>query len=78
MSVTVTPFKQTNKADGDLTGRFLYVSWRGNQYFLIVDDYNSNAIILVVELLKSRTGTEIKIAYMTIVYNKLAAKGCAP
>ena len=78
MYATVAPFKQTNKAYGNLIDRFLYVSWRGNQYFLIVDDYNSNAIILVVELLKSRTGTEIKIAYMTIVYNKLAAKGCAP
>ena len=56
--VALMPFKTTHKAYGDLTGRFPYVSSRGNQYFLVVYDYDSNAIL--VEVLKSRSGKEIK------------------
>ena len=55
--VSLTPFKVANKAYGDLTGRFPYISARGNQYFLTVYDYDNNAIL--VETLKSRTATDI-------------------
>lgn len=75
MFIQLNPFQQTDKAYGDLTGRFPYMSSRGNQYFLVVYDYDSNAIL--VELLKSRNGTDIKTAYMKI-YDKLAQRGCAP
>ncbi len=73
--VQMTPFQPTEKAYADITGCFPYMSSRGNQYFLVVYDYDSNAIL--VELLKSRTGADIKNAYMTI-YQKLASRGCAP
>ena len=73
--VTIAPFKTTNKAYGDLTGRFPYVSSRGDQYFLPVYDYDSNKIL--VKVLKSKSGKEIKHAYMTI-FHKLARRGCAP
>ena len=70
--VHLSNFNQTNKAYGDLTGQFPYMSTRGNQHFLVVYDYDSNAIL--VELLKNWSGSEIKNAYMSI-YNKLAARG---
>ena len=73
--VKITPFQSTNKAYGDVTGKFPYMSSRGNQYFLVIYDYDSNAIL--VEVLKSRSGTDIKNAYMSI-YSKLASRGCAP
>ena len=73
--VQLTPFQATDKAYGDITGRFPYMSSRGNQYFLVIYDYDSNAIL--VEVLKSRSGTDIKNAYMSI-YTKLASRGCAP
>ena len=69
------PFGHTIKAYGDLTGRFPYQSSCRNQYFLVVYNYNSNAIL--VELLKSCNGTEIKNAYLTII-NRLTTYGCAP
>ena len=68
-------FSASNKVYGDLTDRFLYMSARGHQYFLVVYDYDSNAIM--VELLKSRSGPDIKNAYMPI-YNRLLKRGCAP
>ena len=58
--VNLFNFTQTNKAYGDLTSQFPYMSTRGYQYFLVVYDYDSNAIL--VELLKNRSGTEIKNA----------------
>ena len=73
--VQMSTFQRTHKAYRDLTGRFPYTSTRENQYFLIVYDYDSNAIL--VQLLKNRSGLEIKKAYMDI-YDKLANRGCAP
>ena len=63
--IKITPFKPTQKEYSDLTGRFPYTSSQGNQYFVVVYDYNSNAIL--VKVIKSRNGTEIKNAYMKIV-----------
>ena len=57
----MVPFKATNKTYGDLTGRFPFTSSRGNQYFLIEYDYDSNTIL--VELLKLRSGQEICSTY---------------
>ena len=58
-----------------MTGRFPYVSSKCNQYLLVVYDYDSNAIL--VEVLKSRSGTDINNAYMTI-FLRLAKQECAP
>ena len=52
------PFNATSKAYGDITGRFPYLSSRGNQYILIIYDHDSNAILN--EPLKNRSGPEIK------------------
>ncbi len=68
-------FWLTAKAYGDLTGRFPYQSSCGNQYFLVVYNYDSNAIL--VELLKYRNGTKIKNPYLAII-NRLTTHGCAP
>ena len=64
----VEDFSTTSKAYGDLTGIFSYTSTKGNQYFLVIYDYDSNAFL--VELLTSQSGIDIKNAYL-IIYNKL-------
>ena len=51
-------FQPTHTAYGDLTGRFPHKSSRGNQYLLVIYDYDSNAIL--VEALQSKQATEIK------------------
>lgn len=75
MFIKLTSFQTTKKASGDLTGRFPYISSRGYQYFLVVYDYNSNAIL--IEVLKCCSGAEICTAYQKIV-TRLAQQGCAP
>ena len=72
---TITPFKSTKKAFGDLPGKFPFTSSRGHQYFLVIYHYDSNAIL--VQNLKNRTAPEIKRAYLTI-YNMLKTRGSAP
>ena len=59
----------------DLTGRFPYKSSRGNKYFLIVYDYDSNCILS--ELLKSRQAAGIKRAWL-LIHQKLIQPGAAP
>ena len=49
------------KAYSDLTGRFPHKSSRGNQYLLVVYDYDSNDIVF--ELLKTRQAKEITTAF---------------
>ena len=39
------PFNSTSKAYGYLTGRFPYLSSRGNKYILIIYDHDRNAIL---------------------------------
>jgi hypothetical protein len=56
----LVPFTTRNLAYHDLTGRFPHRSTRGNQYLLIVYDFDSNAILHVS--LKTKTGAEIKRA----------------
>ena len=43
-AVLQPPFTMTEKGYADLTGRFPHKSARGAQYFLVVYDYDSNAI----------------------------------
>ena len=74
-AASLIPFSTTPTAYQDLTGRFPHKSSRGNEYLLVVYDFDSNAIL--VEPLKSRRGGEIKNAWPKI-YNILASSGCAP
>ena len=71
----VIPFSTTNKGYMDLTGRFPYKSSRGNEYILVVYDYDSNAIL--AEPLKSRTAGSIKNGWENI-HNKLKKRGVSP
>ena len=43
---TITPYHFTNKAYGDLPGKFPFSSSRGSQYFLVIYHYDSNAILV--------------------------------
>ena len=45
----------------DLTGKFPHMSSRGNQYLVVVYDYDSNAIVF--EPIKSRQAKEILTAF---------------
>mmetsp|Transcript_8669 Transcript_8669/g.12595 ORF Transcript_8669/g.12595 Transcript_8669/m.12595 type:complete len:139 (+) Transcript_8669:1-417(+) len=65
----------TGKIYRDLTGKFPYMSSRGNQYLLIVYDYDSNAILQ--HPLRNKSGKDIMEGYMTIIQS-LTAKGLKP
>ena len=69
------PFTAKETAYVDLTGRFPYRSSRGNQYFLVIYDYDSNAIL--AEVLKNRTAGEIKHGFMKL-NSILSNCGCQP
>ena len=71
----LVPFEAKNKGYMDLTGRFPYKSSSGNEYILIVYDYDSNAIL--AEALSSRQGAEIKRGWKTI-NEKLKSRGNTP
>ena len=75
MIATVSEFKVTKKAYGDLPGRFPITSSRGTQYFLVIYHYDSNAIL--VRPLRNRTGKSIATAYMDI-FNLLKSRGIEP
>ena len=51
------PFTAKTKGYMDLTGRFPYTSARGNQYILIIYDYDSNCILATAT--KSRQSGEL-------------------
>ena len=71
----ITPFKETRQAYSDQTGKFPYKSSRGNEYLLIVYDYDSNAIL--AEPLKSKAAASIRDGWKNI-HEKLARRGVAP
>ena len=71
---SIITFK-TNKAYGDLTGKFPYTSSRGNQYFLVVYHYDANAIL--VTTLKNRQAATITKGYMHL-YKRLQQSANAP
>jgi hypothetical protein len=72
---SVVSFKTTAKAYSDQTGRFPYTSSRGNQYLMIVYDYDSNAILQ--EPLKNRTAGELTRAWSTM-HQRLSRGGSSP
>jgi hypothetical protein len=74
-SAKLIEFNTKNTGYGDLTGRFPHKSSRGNQYLLIIYDYDSNAIL--AEPLKNKTAGEITKAWMHI-HNKLQTQGANP
>ena len=63
------------KAYSDLTGRYPHISSRGNQYILVVYDYDSSGIL--VEPLKNRQAAAITNAWHTI-HTRLERHGNAP
>ena len=75
MIATITEFKLTAEAFGDLPGKFPITLSRGIQYLLVIYHYGSNAIL--VSPLKICTGKLITEAYLNI-YNMLKTRGIAP
>ena len=71
----IVPFHTKTTAYADLTGKFPYRSSRGNQYFLVIYDYDSNAIL--AETLKNRTASEFKRGFIKL-NDTLANRGCQP
>ena len=65
----------TGQIFSDQPGRFLVSSSSGNQYLMIVYDYDSNSIL--AEPMKSRSGPEMKRAYKAI-FDYLAKRGFRP
>ena len=68
-------FNPKTTAYSDLTGRFPYKSSRGNQYILIVYDYDSNAIL--AEPLSDRRGHTITKTWQKI-NNVFVQRGVKP
>jgi hypothetical protein len=68
-------FTASTTAYADLTGRFPTISARGNQYILVVYDFDSNAIL--TEPLKSRQAGEIKRGWLEL-NNILRSRGVQP
>jgi len=67
----IIDFSTKSKAYLDLTGRFPYISSRGNQYLLVVYDYDSNAIL--VEPHKTRAAAHIRDAWFKL-HKKLSVR----
>ena len=65
----------TKNGYADLTGRFPFPSSRGNNYVMIMYDYDSNAIL--AEPVKNRQTGELKTEFLTM-YTKLANRGRSP
>ena len=57
----IQPFKETRRAYSDQTGKFPHKSSRGNQYIMIVYDYDSNAILAAP--LKNKAAATIRDAW---------------
>ena len=58
---SIIPFKTKNVSYMDLTGRFPYMSSRGNEYIMTFYHYDANAIL--AEPIKNRSATEIVRAW---------------
>jgi hypothetical protein len=71
---TVEPIA-TGRAFGNLTGQYPHMSNRGNTYLLIINDYDTNAII--AEPLKGRIKGDILNGYRN-VHKQLARNGYRP
>jgi hypothetical protein len=65
----------TGQIHSDQTGKFIVASSTGNNYILVVYDYDSNSIL--VEPMRSRTGPCILAAF-TVLHARLVAAGLRP
>ena len=65
----------TGEIYSDLTGKLPFKYLRGNRYFMVMYDYNSNAIL--TEALKNLGVQSITNAHETL-YNILSTKGLKP
>ena len=73
--VAMIPFEANHTGYSDITGRFPYASSRGNQYLLVIYDWDSNAIL--AQPIKSRRASDIKTAFNKIVLH-LESRGAKP
>ena len=71
----IIPFESRNTGYMDLTGRFSYRSSSGNEYIMVVYDYDSNAIL--TQPLKNRQAASIRDGFNKLV-TKLADRGEKP
>ena len=71
----ILPFESKHTGYLDLTGRFPYRSSNGNEYILVVYDYDSNAIL--TEPIKNRQAASIRDGFNKIV-NRLKERGAKP
>ena len=71
----ILPFESKYTGYMDLTGRFPYRSSNGNEYIMVIYDYDSNAIL--AQPLKNRQVANIRDAF-NIIVNKLAERGAKP
>ena len=65
----------TGQIFSDLPGRFVIPSFRGNDYMLVVYDYDSN--IILAEPMKNRTAKSTVAAYQT-THQLLVKRGLKP
>ena len=71
----ITSFQQKSQAFTDQTGRFPYISSRGNQYVMITYNYDTNSIH--AEPLQNRQAATLKTAFCKI-HDDLTNHGAAP
>jgi hypothetical protein len=72
---TIGPFEAKHKAYHDLTGRFPHQSSGGNEYILIIYDYDSNIILHCA--LQNKTAGKIKRGWIEL-HGQLAKCGNQP
>ena len=70
--MAIETYKPKEITYSDLTGRFPHRSSRGNQYVLVIYDYDSNAIL--AEPIKNRQAQEITKAW-NVLHSKLTMHG---
>ena len=72
---TIVDLKKAHTAYFDLMGAFPYISSRGNQYILLLYDYDNNAI--TVKAMKTCQGAEITRTWMDL-HQIFSTRGIAP
>ena len=72
---SIQPFQAKDTGYSDLTGRFPYPSSRGNQYVLVLYDYDSNAIL--AKPIRNRQSQEIITAFSAL-HTTLSSQGRSP
>jgi hypothetical protein len=74
-AAVVDPAEVSGQIYSDQTGKFVVASSAGNNYVLVVYDYDSNSIL--VEPMRSRTGPCILAAFQ-VIHARLVAAGLRP